>query len=109
MFRIWFIPFDSAPVQLTSVLQLTTENPEASFKSNGKKYWIATQDDRYQSDQFTLFISPYRIGYTLVLLFQYWATLMCVLGSIIGYPLTWYLDNVDVHARAKQIDHKKQA
>ena len=51
-----------------------------------------------------LFISPYRIAYTMVLLFQYFATLACVVGSYVAYPLTWYMDNVEVHQQAKLQD-----
>lgn len=111
IFRIWFIPFDSAPVHLTTVLRLTTSNPEApttQSSTKSKRYWIIEQTDLYQTDQFMLFVSPYRVGYFLCLFWQCVATAVCVVMSIVCYPFTWAMDNVVVHHDAKKIEAAKE-
>ncbi|KAF2723710.1 hypothetical protein K431DRAFT_282803 [Polychaeton citri CBS 116435] len=81
-FRIWLVPFYTAPVSLTTVLQLE-QSPETG------KYLIREQNDLYQVDQFVRFVLPWGIGVFGVLLWHFWATAACVLGAIIFAPLTW--------------------
>lgn len=83
VFRIWFIPFHCAPVDLTSVLTL-------HHNQSDNKYYIAQQNDLYQTDQFIRFI-PFLPGSSLfVLLWQVIATAFCVLGAICLWPLSFF-------------------
>jgi hypothetical protein len=81
IFRIWLIPFYSAPVELTTVLQLQRSKAD-------RKYYIASQNDLYQVDQWIKFILP-GIGRVLVLLWHFWASACCVLGTFLLMPMTW--------------------
>lgn len=55
------------------------------------KYYIQKQDDLYQVDQWIRFIAPG--GWVLVWLWQAWATLFCVLGTWLLWPVTWVEEN----------------
>jgi hypothetical protein len=112
-FRIVYIPFYSAPVSLTTVLTLTTtpppsppsppthENtitldsagvPHSHELLGGKKYWIKSQNDLYQTSEFVKFVVPFGIGYTLVLMWHFFATFACVVGAIVGWPVSVLLE-----------------
>ncbi|WPH01927.1 Hypothetical protein R9X50_00478100 [Acrodontium crateriforme] len=82
VFSIWLIPFYRAPVTLTTVLQLH-KPPHTS------KYYIQSQNDLYQVDQFVRFVAPWGIGSTLVILWHLVATFFCVLGAVLFVPVTW--------------------
>ncbi|KAK4505685.1 hypothetical protein PRZ48_003650 [Zasmidium cellare] len=83
-FSIFFIPFYSAPVSLTTQLQLIRKSPS-------RKYYIQSQNDLYQTDQFVKFFAPWGIGVTVVLLWHFWATFACVMGAYLGQPITRYM------------------
>lgn len=80
IFRIWAVPFYYAPVQLTTVLKLRHNRAD-------KKYYIHSQNDLYQVDQWIRFILPG--GWMLVYLWHFIATACCVLGSYLFAPVTW--------------------
>lgn len=80
VFRIWAVPFYYAPVRLTTVLNLR-HSPSMG------KYYIEKQDDLYQVDQWIRFLLPG--GWLLIWLWHAWATLFCVLGTYVLYPVTW--------------------
>jgi hypothetical protein len=79
VFRIWLIPFYYAPVTLTSVLTLEHDEQDG-------KYYIASQNDLYQVDQWIRFVAPG--GWVLVHLWHYWATFFCLLGAIVLRPIS---------------------
>jgi hypothetical protein len=79
IFRIWLVPFYYAPVYLTSVIRL-------EFNDEDEKYYIKSQDDLYQVDQWIRFIAPG--GWLLVRLWQFWASFFCILGAIALHPIT---------------------
>ncbi|KXT15579.1 hypothetical protein AC579_9964 [Pseudocercospora musae] len=85
IFSIWFIPFHRSPVTLTTQLQLVRRPAEP------RKYYIQSQNDLYQVDQFVKFFAPWNIGTTLVILWHFWATFFCVIGAQLGRPFTAYL------------------
>ncbi|KAM5472265.1 hypothetical protein MauCBS54593_002856 [Microsporum audouinii] len=134
IFRIFIIPFYTAPVTLTTVLQLveieeqnspvqqrrkvpvvelTNSNtdllaspPESvssssaqddeltvaavqPAKSSKPLYYIASQNDLYQTNEYIKFIVPYGIGSTLVLFWHFFATVFCVIASFIFWPIAW--------------------
>ncbi|KAF2195253.1 hypothetical protein K469DRAFT_698822 [Zopfia rhizophila CBS 207.26] len=80
VFRIWIIPFYRAPVSLVTVLKL-------SHSKDDCKYYIESQNDLYQVDQFIKFVAPG--GWVLVWLWQFAATLLCVLGAAVLWPVSW--------------------
>lgn len=80
IFRIWFVPFYHAPVHLTAVLTLRYNCAE-------KKYYIHSQNDLYQVDQFVKFFAPG--GWALVYMWHAFACAFCVLGAWALWPVTW--------------------
>ncbi|KAI5367685.1 hypothetical protein Slin15195_G028160 [Septoria linicola] len=84
VFSIWFIPFHRSAVNLTTVLQLT-------HKPGSRKYYIKSQNDLYQVDQFFQFFAPWRIGTAIVLFWHFWATLFCVVLASLGKPFTRHM------------------
>ena len=105
VFSIFVIPFYAAPVTLTSVLTLTTDpfgssrnrnylqSPEAysprSENGHRERYYIASQEDLYQTSEFIKFFLPYGIGVVLVMVWHAFSTAGCVLGAIFLWPVAW--------------------
>ena len=84
VFAIWFVPFHRSPVTLTTQLQLVR-------RSSSKRYYISSQNDLYQVDQFVKFFAPWGIRHSIVLLWHFWATLMCMILAWLGQPFTTLL------------------
>lgn len=80
IFRIWAIPFHSAHVNLTTVLHLT-------YFESSSKYYINSQNDLYQVNEFVRFVWPG--GLLLVWFWQVVATLMCLVGAVVFWPISW--------------------
>lgn len=80
VFRIWVVPFYRAPVKLVTVLQL-------EYNKHNDRYYIASQNDLYQVDQFVRFFAPG--GWILVQMWQFWATFFCLLGAIALWPISF--------------------
>ncbi|KAK4968744.1 hypothetical protein LTR66_011772, partial [Elasticomyces elasticus] len=109
-FSIQYIPFHCAYVGLTTVLHLTTDpqplplHPpnrrhklDTSFPrlDNRPRYYIQSQNDLYQTDEFVKFVLPWlSIGPALVMIWQICATVLCVIGAVAFYPITWLSENV---------------
>lgn len=88
IFTIWFIPFHVVPVTLTTVLDLTTSPGEEKHTINGDHthYYIAKQEDLYQTSEFIKFVIPH-LGQPVVLFWHAFATLFCILGVALLWPL----------------------
>jgi hypothetical protein len=82
VFHIFIIPFYKAPVSLVTVLKLERRN---------EKYYIASQEDLYQTDELVKFVMPWG-GALLVQVWQLVATLMCALGVWFLWPLGLLFD-----------------
>ncbi|KAF1916370.1 hypothetical protein BDU57DRAFT_516448 [Ampelomyces quisqualis] len=80
IFRIWVVPFYYAPVQLTTVLHL-------QYDRGDNKYYIRSQNDLYQVDQWIRFVFPG--GWVLVHLWHFMASAFCLLGAWVLMPVTW--------------------
>ncbi|EGE06937.1 hypothetical protein H109_07212 [Trichophyton interdigitale MR816] len=128
VFRIFIVPFYTAPVTLTTVLQLvkgseqdspiqhrlkvpvvelTNSNTDLLASStsisaeeyasttvepcNSTKplYYIASQNDLYQTNEYVKFVIPYGIGEAFVLFWHAFATIFCVLASYVFWPIAW--------------------
>ncbi|KAL4798454.1 hypothetical protein BDV19DRAFT_357022 [Aspergillus venezuelensis] len=103
VFSIWVIPFHTAPVNLTTVLSLTTD-ADADGK---KRYYITKQEDLYQTDEFIKFVVPYG-GQLAVLMWHAFATLFSIMGVFVLYPVMfaeergWFNFNYRVANRARE-------
>jgi len=50
------------------------------------KYYIQSQNDLYQVDEFIKFVMP--PGWILVWAWQFWSTFFCLLGAAMLWPIT---------------------
>jgi len=82
-FDIWFIPGYRADVQFVVRLQLVRD-------SHWRKWYIERQEDCYPVVEASKFawLGLWRV----VMFFQFFATVVCVLCSWLGAPLTWFMD-----------------
>ncbi|KAL8775558.1 MAG: hypothetical protein Q9209_000054 [Squamulea sp. 1 TL-2023] len=121
IFRIWAIPFFNAPVSLVSVLKLvrypplppqpsysTPINPAngsvyGSTSSEKPLYFIQSQNDLYQVNEFFKFFSQFGIVSGLLLLWQFIATVFCILGATMLWPISWVEQNVIGGNREKSL------
>ncbi|KAJ5544463.1 hypothetical protein N7461_006767 [Penicillium sp. DV-2018c] len=94
IFSIWVVPFHVAPVTLTSVLDLTYDSVKSDATTNGdhRAYYISKQEDLYQTSEFIMFIMPH-IGYWLIYGWHLIATLFCVFGVALLWPILWLEEN----------------
>ncbi|KAK3111469.1 hypothetical protein LTR53_013256 [Teratosphaeriaceae sp. CCFEE 6253] len=91
IFAFWFIPFHRVPVTLTVQLQLVRRalpNADHSTDASRLKYLIQSQNDLYAIDQVVRFLAPWGVGTAVVYLWQFAATLVCVLLSVLLRPFT---------------------
>lgn len=90
IFSIWVVPFHVAPVRLTTVINLTTNSGVQKPSMNGDHtlYYIAKQEDLYQVSEFIKFVVPH-VGHLIVLAWQSFATLVCIIAVGIFYPILW--------------------
>ena len=75
----------------------SNSNEKRRSKPNGeagKKYYIQSQNDLYQTSEWIKFVVPFGIGVTFTMMWQFFATILCVIGVIAGWPLTWVEENV---------------
>ncbi|KAI3532797.1 hypothetical protein CABS03_09167 [Colletotrichum abscissum] len=98
-FRLWFVPFYSAPVDFVVVLRLETRTIDANGNPLPRGYgddasvgtrqrqFIVSQEDHYQVGEWLKFIAPF-FGYWAWHAWTLLATAMCVVGAFFGYPLT---------------------
>ena len=89
IFRIWLIPFFSAPVSLVTVLHLERQKHHSPHR-----YLIRSQNDLYQVNEFVKFASQFGILSALLIVFQLFATGLCVLGAALFWPISWLEQNV---------------
>ncbi|KAF2154068.1 hypothetical protein K461DRAFT_277137 [Myriangium duriaei CBS 260.36] len=115
IFAIWLIPFHQSEVSLVTVLHLvqqqnrlgiSSEEDEDSSVVNlnaniGGKWYIKSQNDLYQTDQFIRFVLP---PFAFILpLWQYFATLVCIICSYLFEPVSWWEESRQTQFERKQI------
>lgn len=107
-FRIQFVPFYKAQPSLVTQLRLThardagldttysgvVKRAPGSTSNSARKYYIQSQNDLYQTNEFIKFVLPWGIGSTMVFFWQVFATFMCIVGAMLFWPLTWLRENV---------------
>ena len=89
LFRIWLIPYFSAHVSLVTVLQLVPQK-----HTSPTTYLIQSQNDLYQVNEFVKFASQFGILSVLVYAWQLLATLVCVIGAGLLWPVSWVEQNM---------------
>jgi hypothetical protein len=71
---------------------VTSQNSSSPSNTSSKPlYHISKQDDLYQVDQWIRFIAPG--AWMLIWLWQVWATIFCVAGTVLLWPVTWVEEN----------------
>ncbi|UKZ76971.1 hypothetical protein TrVFT333_004687 [Trichoderma virens FT-333] len=119
-FSIWFIPFHSSSVKLLSVLRLAQGSSSEpgqlapKFQPDGRnssalagpgqerlRYYIASQEDLYQTNDFVAFVVPY-LGPLLVFLWQLYSTALSVVGSILFLPVYYFINSSQAKARRQE-------
>ncbi|KAJ9619307.1 hypothetical protein H2203_008636 [Taxawa tesnikishii (nom. ined.)] len=73
VFKIWAIPFHHSEVSLVTVLHLE--------QGRDRRYYISSQNDLYQTDQWPRFLPFVRLFAWMIPLVQLFATLVCVVSS----------------------------
>lgn len=110
-FSIWFVPFHSSSVKLLSVLRLAQGSSSEpgqlapKYQPDGRnssalagpgqerlRYYIASQEDLYQTNDFVAFVLPY-LGPLLVFLWQLYSTGVTVVCSILFLPLYYFINS----------------
>ncbi len=106
VFSIQWLPFHKVAVAITTVLHLVRsesipdsnsshEHKHAQHTDGRTKYYIQSQNDLYQTSEFIKFVLPwFGLGTISVMLWQFFATFMCVIGAVLGWPITWIEENV---------------
>ena len=92
LFHLFLLPrfiFSPASVSLVTVLQLVP-----STAGGKKRYLIRSQNDLYQVNEFVKFVSLFGVLSVMVIAFQLLATGFCVLGALVGWPVSWVEENV---------------
>ncbi|PYH88885.1 hypothetical protein BO71DRAFT_364582, partial [Aspergillus ellipticus CBS 707.79] len=89
-FSIFLIPLHIARVHLTTILDLTTDPEDGRTPTHGpgKRYYIKRQEDCYQPSEFVKFVLPWG-GQWVVLAWQALATVFCVVGVLVFWPVVW--------------------
>lgn len=102
------MPFYKAQPSLVTKLQLTharetgldtsysgvVKRAPGATANLAQKYYILSQNDLYQTDQWIRFLLPWGIGSSAVFLWQVFATFLCVIGAMLLWPLTWFRENI---------------
>lgn len=70
--------------------EVANHSKKHAHRGDGK-YYITSQNDLYQSDQFIKFVLPW--FWYVIVIWQFVATLFCVAGSYLFYPVTWLEEN----------------
>ena len=115
-FSIWFVPyFGAADVRLVSVLHLEKrtalpiggegrrtiaaltngyDDNEGKPSRSKPLYYIKSQNDLYQVNEFFKFFDRARVLGLLLLLWQLGATLGCVVLALLCWPVSWVEERV---------------
>lgn len=96
LFRIWLLPFFSARASLVTVLRLVPRkhHTTATSSSPTTTYLIQSQNDLYQVNEFVKFVSQFGILSVVVYAGQLLATLFCVVGAGLFWPVSWVEQNM---------------
>lgn len=65
------------------------DSVDFEHETDREKFYIVSQNDLYQTSEFIKFVVPWGVGVFLVMIFQFWATTFCVVGTGIYNLLLW--------------------
>ena len=90
---MWFLPYlGRAEVRLVTVLGLVKER---EGEGRGKEvFLIRSQNDLYQVNEFVKFVSLFGVLQGVVFVWQCVATLFCVIGAGVFWPVSWAEERV---------------
>jgi hypothetical protein len=106
IFSIQFLSFHKSHASLTTVLHLikletfpsstSQHEVKASQRTDSRtKYFITSQNDLYQTSEFVKFVFPwFGLGTFGVMLWQFIGTLFCIMGTVLGWPISSLEENV---------------
>ncbi|KAK6383015.1 hypothetical protein, variant [Exophiala oligosperma] len=83
---------ETAPALTTSsdALKIAGDNTNnKNDNDDGTKYYIQSQNDLYQTSEWIKFILPWGVGVLLMVLWQFWATFLCVVGTKVVETIMW--------------------
>ena len=60
---------------------------------NAAKYYIWSEEDLYHTSEWMRLVLPWNIGGLSMITFQLFVTMLCVIGAVLGRPMTWMLEN----------------
>ena len=126
IFKIQWIPFHKSDVRLTTVLRLVEDetrkleieefsakqakkilkNDYAVLQAPHRRYLIQSQNDLYQTNEFVKFVFFFG-GCNAIMAWQFFATLVCVLGALVMSPVT-YLSEV-AYERQQAIEQEARS
>ncbi|KAI9668468.1 MAG: hypothetical protein M1831_001222 [Alyxoria varia] len=93
VFRIFFVPFYAARVNLTTVLHLIRR--DSIYSDGGRsKYYINCQNDLYQINEIIKFALPFG-GPVLVWVWQILAALVCLMAAVACWPVSLWEEHGD--------------
>lgn len=99
VFRIWFVPFYSAPVKLVTVLKVEKRAADSTGHLSARasdvvdsKWFITSQEDLYQMNDCIQFGLP-QIGNVIWTVWQLFSTVVCVVMSLLFLPLYFLFNN----------------
>ncbi len=90
IFSFFFVPFYAPKVNFVTVLHL-------SHDTDNKKYYVESQKDLYQLNEFVKFVWPG--GATVLLLWQWMNVLLSIAGALALAPMTWFEERVSERKR----------
>lgn len=64
-----------------SILATPSPSPASEPKGKEGRYYIQSQNDLYQTSEWIKFLVPWGLGALLMAVWQFWATLLCVIGT----------------------------
>lgn len=82
------------PSSSSRTSQAPTAEDQKSESNPKPKFYIQSQNDLYQANQLVKLLSPLGLASAVLLVVQGLATLGCVLGAVVGWPVSWVEENV---------------
>jgi hypothetical protein len=64
-----------------SILASPSPSPVSEPKDKAGRYYIQSQNDLYQTSEWIKFLVPWGLGALIMAVWQFWATLLCVIGT----------------------------
>ncbi|OCT53546.1 hypothetical protein CLCR_10674 [Cladophialophora carrionii] len=75
----------------SSIYSAAGNDEHTKQQGDGEKmrYWIQSQNDLYQTTEWIKFLLPWGVGVLLLVIWQFYCTLLCVVGTQVYDTLVW--------------------